>query len=1039
MSRSVRHQHSSGGLTMNVYNTALMEYLKINNTEYFGKVQEVRSVVEEWLSYVPATFPHFTSHTIKHSEEIILQLSNLMFRDGDPQFPVLKYLSSTEVFILIMSAYLHDVGMVVSDKVKIEILESDEWRLWTTGEGGGSKRWQEIQQFRKSSTDAIKQFLADRQTRFLIAEFLRNSHHTRSALVIEQHQTTLGRFAFDDPVLIRTISNVCASHGYEQYRLEDKTLFPDRSDIRGDKVNVRFLAIMLRIGDLLDMSHDRACPLLLNAACPLPPDSYAHWSKYKCITHRSVEIDRIEITAECINQEEHRQLRDWCTWLEKEVTNAAVIMQKCKRHNDWTIPEVKLGKTIVIKPHAQANYIPCDWKFELDHDTVIKRLVTDIYTHPLSFIRELIQNALDAIRCQIYNDLPPTMPHPEYPTQISEDIREQYPLKFGIFYRDITNELSGEIEKKQYISIEDCGIGMDSEIISKYLLQVGRSYYTSDEFRRSFSFSPTSRFGLGFLSVFAVSDHVSIDTYKPSSSNNDGPIELILTGPKNYLLVQKGTKNCSGTTIEIMLKNHEDIEKIIDYIIESCKKVEIPIVVQTDQDTLEIRAEKETEFCYEIPDYSVKDAIFKIRSFPIQLPGIDGYMYVFVRIDKYGESWVSYNYAKNHYPLRCPNANIPVLPSSITCFHGIRTESTRTSDSKGWSLRIDIRANTYQPTLSRNQFQNKHFNHTKNKINEAVISILKQHLESSERAKGPTRWMYCQKLAEIFPFYDFWNKCPGTLRIFLHFEETSVSLDVLKSELIISIVIISKKKSYKNDTHYNSNEILKRLPQSYIMTNPHITFEDLSELDDEFRNNIFQNRAIDKITFFKDCFVSTWTLNPPSTEALKTINNRVSYMVLPNSHFVGIETNKSFSGIYEHIVLNISNPFIKWLSLLQIECAKETACIAKNQFETALNLLCDAIRYSHNLVKLEKYLATWTSFDIPAQMLPPKCSFMNNRFGLSSFPDLSKYKEMNEQKNLEFAATYLDNKTCTAKSKTTIRRFSIKDRKSTIKDVKLEE
>lgn len=184
------------------------------------------------------------------------------------------------------------------------------------------------------SDDFVRNFLADLETRFLLAEFIRRGHHLRARTVIEQHQPTLGRFAFDDLVLQRTIADVCVAHGLRTHELEDQERFPDRRDIRGNAVNVRLLAILLRLGDLLDMSVDRACPLLLNAACPLPADSLAHWTQYQRITHRLTAPDRIEITAECENQGEHRVL-DWCQWIVDEVRASRTLLARSKRHHEY--------------------------------------------------------------------------------------------------------------------------------------------------------------------------------------------------------------------------------------------------------------------------------------------------------------------------------------------------------------------------------------------------------------------------------------------------------------------------------------------------------------------------------------------------------------------------------------------------------------------------------------------------------------------------------------------------------------------------------
>jgi molecular chaperone HtpG len=112
---------------------ALIKYLKKKNSSYCSKITELRKNVGEWLSYVPATFPNYTCHTIKHSDEIILQLSRLLFTNGDYSRPVVS-LSAIEAYILACSAYLHDAGMVVSEKEKSEILASSEWNQFISNE-----------------------------------------------------------------------------------------------------------------------------------------------------------------------------------------------------------------------------------------------------------------------------------------------------------------------------------------------------------------------------------------------------------------------------------------------------------------------------------------------------------------------------------------------------------------------------------------------------------------------------------------------------------------------------------------------------------------------------------------------------------------------------------------------------------------------------------------------------------------------------------------------------------------------------------------
>ncbi len=393
-------------MTYAVERAGLLAFLKARDLQYFGKALELREAVAGWLTYTVATFPHYTRHTVEHSEEIIFQISKILFRNDDINDITLPTLSPTEAYILIAASYLHDSGMVVSDKEKEETLSSPAWDEWSLKEAN-AVRLQKISEFRdglQPTDSVIRNFLADVELRRLIAEFFRQHHHLRAGDVVRQHQGMLGRFAFDDPLLQRTISDVCIGHGLERRDIEDMSRYPLQRDIRHDKVNVRLMAILLRLGDLLDMSHERACPLLLSVASPLPKESLPHWSQYSCIEHLSISPERIELRACCQNQDEHRTLFDWCKWIQEETEFALSAMAQSPRHSGWKPPLARVGSvggTIEIKPAASAKYVFRSWRFEIDQAQLLKLLTDDLYGNPLSYLRELIQNSLDATRCRL--------------------------------------------------------------------------------------------------------------------------------------------------------------------------------------------------------------------------------------------------------------------------------------------------------------------------------------------------------------------------------------------------------------------------------------------------------------------------------------------------------------------------------------------------------------------------------------------------------------------------------------------------------------
>jgi molecular chaperone HtpG len=958
--------------------TALMVYLRRNHDVFHGKILELREAVQGWLEYVPQSFPHYTRHTIQHSDEIVLQLSKLLFKDDDPSKPVIR-LSAAEVYILVASAYLHDIGMVISEKEKIELLKSSEWAKWTEENEAGHNRWVQIKEFRdgeKPSDSALRNFLADLQTRFLLADYVRRQHHMRGARLISMHEHALGRFAFDDPILKQTIANICVGHGLTSHELEDNELFPDRCDVQGQKVNARFLAILLRIGDLLDMSFDRACPLLLNAASPLPAESLAHWTKYQRITHRLTAPDRIELRADCFTQEEHRFLQDWCQWLADEIQESRVIMSRVERHSDWSPPIVNLegpDQTIAIRRAKGASYIPSKWTFEMDQKAIFDRLMSDIYADPMAFVLELVQSALDATRCQMYIDLEREgLELPEYPTQVKESRRRRYPIKISLGVTERLNELSGETEVRQVITIEDCGIGMDNDIIRRYFLQVGRSYYQTDGFRRSFHFVPSSQFGIGFLSVFAVSDNVIVETYKPSSPTNDGPIRLTLRGPRSYLLTERGQRQSCGTRIEVMLRKpmlKGDLTERLKY---WCKRVEFPIVIDELGAKQIVLAEHSDQFTYELPDLTEKEAKFILRAFPISQKGVEGELYMFTREDKKGVSWDKKDWALYRYPNEHPGAFSPNLPDALICQNGITKRSFGLPDIPGL-YRIDVRCKV--------SGIRDIYSVVREAISSRLEEILKEHLTKNPKANLPEGWSYKQNLVKDFPLTSFWRSYPETIRFFIKGQPMITSLEKAESfDLITTTMDLTDENL--NDNHewkYRATLKVERNP-SFDNGSPTLTHADICKISRAHRIFIFKGRRVAKVRWLKSNHLAIdWALSPEQKMDLLSkgeegyLPSSSSEAKLPDSHTIGFAIHETI-GSNEHILLNCLHPFVRWFLKIRKSQLGDSPFLQEEEFNRLLELIDSAARYTileEKREKLQNFLDWQCQIrKLPSRLLP---------------------------------------------------------------------
>jgi molecular chaperone HtpG len=963
----------------------LVRYLKKTNAKYYGDAIGIRKPIAEWLSYIPATFPHYTSHSLQHSERIILQISQLLFRNQASKKPISVSLSAVESYILIASAYLHDSGMVVSDEEKTALLKSEDWKQWTsdTGPGGGGKKYQEIEEFRLGNAlpdKATRNFLADRELQILMAEYFRREHHSRAAQVVLQHGMDFGGLRIGNANLLQTIADVCAAHGLRHHELEDPVRYPDERDIEGETVNVRFMAILLRLGDLLDMDSNRACPLLMSAACPVSADSLPHWEQYHQITHRRTSPEYIEIRAECKTPEQHRLLQDWCQWLVDETKHAHLLMARSRRHAGWKPPlaEFRTG-SIDIRPVKGATYVPRKWTFQLDQSLILERLIHDTYGDKITFIRELLQNALDATRCQVYADLSEEdLDTPEYPTQVDETRRQRYPVRISL------RRESREQSELQILRIEDYGIGMDEDIIERYLLQVGRSFYTTDEFRRAFRFSPTSRFGIGFLSVFAVSKEVRLETYKPSSPTKGRPIKLTLKGPQNYLLVEEGTRKKSGTSIEVELKGQSQLNpgQLTERVRDWCRRVEFPIEVDDLGVKTTVRAERPQDFIPEMPDATdAGGAKFMIKVFPVDRSGLEGELYVLARVDTAGEDW-------RHPPddhdseldvWRPRRAKIET-PSKLYCLHGISLNSSLGTRRPGreptTSVRVDFRGPYKDLPLSRVA------GWTEIEESEDLTSrwqeVLHEHLETTPLARSPEGWKYKQYLLQEnwgeFRNRNLWDSVEGMVHIYENSQSKYVSFKYLKSHKTITSI------SFPPTTfERGTGTALPPLDNSL----PTLIEPDIKYLSFDHADTLFWERRICNVRHLETGHLAIdWEIDSAPPNSYERVFEFPEF-VLSQWSGIGFSIFQVPKSCY---MLNTSHPFVQWRKRVANAFASEQNRLGKQHLGDLLRYLDKFVRQAivsdgADLADLVKAIDSFPSqSSLPPELRPPALTLTREMF-----------------------------------------------------------
>ena len=462
---------------------------------------------------------------------------------------------------MLLSALLHDAGMWTTREDANALRTDQDFKKYCSRHFEGK-----LDEVERELSSTGREWLGRLGLQLLAASYNRGKHAER-----------LGSFVFNESKnspsptgqtlrilvgidFVEAVATVSVAHSWDRKKvLEDDSLRPREFGGNGDLVDLRFLAILLRLGDLLDLGEGRISSLMWDYLRPLNPVSEAHWRKESKLKVNRCEPDRIEISGHfdidsggIKEREAYRLATDWLEWLEEEILSAhhyLRIMESQFSHR------LKLGTLHFDKSRVIAEGLADEGhvSFELDRQRIMQLLGDEIYSDGCVFVRELLQNAVDATRAQMVRDYKqqidrhdPLYP-PDNPWHWPHEVTERYTIT--------VNTGKEIIAEKEYLtfSIADPGIGMSLKQIRKYFLQIGISYYKTDEFREEFMFPSISNFGIGFLSCLMVADKIEVIT-----RTHDEPkgLRLSIQSPSDHFLVERvedSAGEAPGTQVKLWI------------------------------------------------------------------------------------------------------------------------------------------------------------------------------------------------------------------------------------------------------------------------------------------------------------------------------------------------------------------------------------------------------------------------------------------------------------------------------------------------------
>ena len=551
--------------------------------DYWGEFKRLRDLVSAQTGEIKAVFPLFTPHDEEHHLSRIFGIADKML--GRERY---ERMNAAELFLLASGLYAHDWGMAVGQD-ELEYLRNGATRMYNSDaftplddERFRLHEFAERQGLRPTNLDDFPELEANQ-----LCAYVRYTHAWRSGVRVRCF------FKFAGASLPQAMERVCQGHWLDFPELDDESRFPLQFGVLGQTVNLRAIALYVRLVDLFDIADDRTPYAIWRFVAPRDPIAKMEWSKHRALSPvtfpaygdgRSVRFD-----GSTSDPEVWAELKDLHEYCETQLAGANDLLA---RHQD---KRHQLDLRKIEWAVTAERFTPVNIRFEFQRQRMFEILADEIYQGDSHvFLRELLQNSIDAIRMRC-----------EMVKRRSESSGSRRDIGLG-FDDAIYFSVGHGADGAAVVRCRDFGIGMDEYVIRNYLAVAGVSYYQSDEFRHlGLSMDPISRFGIGILSCFMVADKIEIETFREPHLSADGkPLRIEIPSPNHQFRIFAApastdvgtvvTVHVSGAKLKTDLRRKEaevesDVElpatprlQVMEYLAAIAGFVEFPIVIDED-------------------------------------------------------------------------------------------------------------------------------------------------------------------------------------------------------------------------------------------------------------------------------------------------------------------------------------------------------------------------------------------------------------------------------------------------------------------------
>jgi histidine kinase/DNA gyrase B/HSP90-like ATPase len=326
---------------------------------------------------------------------------------------------------------------------------------------------------------------SERAERFFYQEFVRYNHAKRVRAWIHgkpAYELGYAKAQFSeidrllsglDPEFRKDLASVCESHNLDDLDdLQKYRTFRPYGRTAPETANVLYAAAILRTVDLLQITRQRAPSVMFRMINPTDPISQIEWTKQNAVrgvfpkpavdksgaVAAEVQPSVVAVYAKFDNENGFFGLTSYLSYAAKQLAYSYSAVQKA---NTTTVNKLDFPWRGIDDSSVEAvGFIPSPFEFRIDQARILDLLTGHtLYNDSSVAIRELVQNAIDAVRLQSAID-------------------------------GLDSEIAGKVKvtwdsNDQTLSILDNGTGMTQEIIVNHLLNVGSSRYQDAKFKEA--------------------------------------------------------------------------------------------------------------------------------------------------------------------------------------------------------------------------------------------------------------------------------------------------------------------------------------------------------------------------------------------------------------------------------------------------------------------------------------------------------------------------------------------------------------------------